>query len=194
MASIEGDIFRYVKEGIYPEASRLRAPALQSQIGTPRAGGARERRGGDRLIDRAPEADMDRRNERFAPGADHLPAVVGVHDVVCQGAPESTRSWRRFVLPLCLAATAFLASTLARLANGLQWVRRPAFSGRWTPRFVFETGRGGRTRTRDLRFWRLVAVSAMPAYLRARGLCAKTAGAWTGIILRFSRVEYPQQQ
>ena len=117
-------------------ASRLRAPALQSQIGTPRAGGARERRGGDRLIDRAPEADMGRRNERFAPGADHLPAVVGVHDVVCQGAPESTRSWRRFVLPLCLAATAFLASPLARLANGLQWVRRSGFHGCQTPRFI----------------------------------------------------------
>ena len=79
---------------------------------------------------------MGRRNERFAPGADHLPAVVGVHDVVCQGAPESTRSWRRFVLPLCLAATAFLASPLARLANGLQWVRRSGFHGCQTPRFI----------------------------------------------------------
>src|SRR3990170_8836484 len=49
---------------------------------------------------------------------------------------------------------------------------------------LLESGRGGRTRTRDLRFWRLVAVSAMPAYLVARALCAKTAGVWTGIIPR----------
>ena len=59
---------------------------------------------------------------------------------------------------------------------------------------IGKTGRGGRTRTRDLRFWRLVAVSAMPAYLRARALCAKIAGVWTGIILSFSRIEHPKEK
>jgi len=46
------------------------------------------------------------------------------------------------------------------------------------------TGRGGRTRTRDLRFWRPNPTCAVPANLTAQALSAKTAGAWTGIIIR----------
>ena len=56
------------------------------------------------------------------------------------------------------------------------------------------TGRGGRTRTRDLRFWRPNPVCAVPAYLEAHALCAKTAGVQAGIILRFSRIEYPKEK
>jgi len=45
-----------------------------------------------------------------------------------------------------------------------------------------------------LRFWRLVAVPAMPANPTAQALCAKTAGVQAGIILSFSRIEYPREK
>ena len=41
-----------------------------------------------RLAGPAPEANLDGRDERFRSGADQLPAVVDVHEVVFRGNPD----------------------------------------------------------------------------------------------------------
>ncbi len=48
---------------------------------------------------------------------------------------------------------------------------------------IQKNGRGGRTRTRDLRFWRPLPLCAVRPISEPLALCAKTAGAWTGGII-----------
>ena len=60
-----------------------------------------------------------------------------------------------------------------------RWRRHP--DGLW--QLWYENWQGRQdSNPRDLRFWRLVAVSAMPAYLVARALCVKIAGVWARIL------------